>query len=60
LESEDICKQTVGNGSLHESVNDNFRVENFDTSRNFVKKTIFRYQNILKYDWTHQIERLTV
>jgi hypothetical protein len=51
---EDIFKPTIGNGSLHESSNDNgVRLVNFATPKIFeVKSMIFPHRNIHKYTWT--------
>jgi hypothetical protein len=51
---EDIFKLTIGNGSLHETSNDNgVRVVNFATSKNqVVKSTMFPHCKIRKYTWT--------
>jgi hypothetical protein len=51
---EDIFKPTIGNGSLHETSNDNgVRVINFATSKNLVvKSTMFAHRKIHKYTWT--------
>jgi hypothetical protein len=66
---EDIFQTTIGNGSLHESSNDNgVRVVNFATSKNLiVKSTMFPHRNIHKYTWTspdgnthNQIEHILI
>jgi hypothetical protein len=51
---EDIFKPTIGNESLHETINDNgVRVVNFATSKNLVvKSTMFPHRKIHKYYWT--------
>jgi hypothetical protein len=51
---EDICKQTIGNESLHEISNDNGeRVVNFATSKILVvKSTMLPHRNIDKFTWT--------
>jgi hypothetical protein len=51
---EDILKLTIGNGSSHETSNDNgVRVVNFATSKNLVvKSTMFPHCSICKYTWT--------
>jgi hypothetical protein len=52
---ENLFKQTIGHGSLHEYSNDNgVRVVNVVTSQNLVaKSTMFPHQNIHKYTWTY-------
>jgi hypothetical protein len=51
---EDNFKPTIGNGSLHEIINDNgVRVVNFATFKSLsVKSTMFPHHNFHKYTWT--------
>jgi hypothetical protein len=51
---EDILKPTIGNESLHETINDNgVRVVNFATPKNLViKSTLFPHSKIHKCTWT--------
>jgi hypothetical protein len=50
---EGIFQLTIGNESLHETINDRIRIVNFATSKNLVvKSTIFPNRKIHKYTWT--------
>jgi hypothetical protein len=51
---KNIFKRTIGNESLHETINDNgVRVVKFATSKNqVVKSTMFPHCKIHKYTWT--------
>ena len=54
VERENIFKQTIGQDSLHEDINDNaVRLVNFATSENLVvKSTMFPHRNVHKYTCT--------
>jgi hypothetical protein len=54
LGREDVFKQTIGNGGLHQGISDNgVRIVNFATPKNqVVNRIMFLHQNIHKYTWT--------
>jgi hypothetical protein len=55
----DIFKLTIVNEHLHEINNDDgVRVINFATSKNLsVKRTMFPYCNIHRYNWTSTVKK---
>ena len=54
VETENIIKLTIGNGSLHQDSKDNgIRIVTLATSKNLVVKSMmFPHQNIHKHSWT--------